>query len=142
MDSFLTFHPEKNLSLFFPVIRELRPHLDEKSFLDLYEKARASDQYSIIGLMRNDELLGAMGYRILHDFVHGRHLYVDDLVTTENARSQGIGAILLKKAEALAIELNCSNLRLCTGIANEGGKRFYTKNGWDIRSVAFKKKLN
>lgn len=83
-----------------------------------------------------------MGYRIITDFVHGRHLYIDDLVTSEEVRSQGHGATLLKYAEAMAKQKGCSNLRLCTGIDNEGGKRFYEKNSWNLRAVVYKKKLS
>lgn len=140
-ENYITFSPERNFTSFFSLIKELRPHLDEMTFKNLYDEARKADDYTLIGFEREGKLVAAMGYRVLHDLVHGRHLYIDDLVTTESVRSMGIGAILLKKAEAIAAELNCPNLRLCTGIANEGGKRFYEKNGWDFRSVVFKKKL-
>ena len=43
-----------------------------------------------------------MGYRFLHDYVHGKHVYIDDLVTTAAIRSQGAGAKLLKYAEMIA----------------------------------------
>jgi hypothetical protein len=41
----------------------------------------------------------------------------------------------------LAKELDCKGLRLCTGIENEQGKKFYERNGWSLRAVAYKKKL-
>ncbi len=82
-----------------------------------------------------------MGYRISYDFVHGKHIYVDDLVTSENHRSQSYGAMLLKHAEDLAKEHNCTNLRLCTGIDNDRGKRFYERNLWSLRAVVYKKKI-
>lgn len=82
-----------------------------------------------------------MGYRVLCDFVHGRHLYIDDLVTDENIRSKGYGATLLKEAEKIAQENGCTNLRLCTGIDNDRGKTFYEKNNWNLRAVVYKKKL-
>lgn len=140
-ENYIIFDPDKNFTTFFPLIRELRPHLKEESFRELYAEAHRADRYTLVGLERDGVLVAAMGYRILHDLVHGRHLYIDDLVTTESARSQGIGAVLLRHAEALAKELSCTNLRLCTGVANEGGKRFYERNGWEFRSVVYKKKL-
>jgi hypothetical protein len=35
----------------------------------------------------------------------------------------------------------CDGLRLCTGIENESGKRFYEREGWTLKAVAFKKKI-
>ncbi len=83
-----------------------------------------------------------MGFRTLFDFVHGKHLYVDDLVTAEKHRSKGIGATLLQWAETEATNTGCRGLRLCTGIQNDTAKRFYEREGWHLRAVAFKKQLS
>lgn len=99
------------------------------------------DGYEIIAIEAENEILAVMGYRILHDYVHGKHLYIDDLVSTKSYRSEGLGAKLLVYAEELAKELGCKVLRLCTGIDNELGKKFYERNGWSLRAVAYKKKL-
>ncbi len=82
-----------------------------------------------------------MGYRILFDFVHDKHLYIDDLVVASSLRSQGFGKQLLDFAEVEARRLGCRGLRLCTGVENEGGKRFYERSGWAPRALAYKKKL-
>ena len=88
-----------------------------------------------------NRLTGYMGGRIITDFVHGRHLYIDDLVVDREARSRGTGSLLLKEAEAWAGREGCRGLRLCTGVENEGAKRFYAREGWTARALAFKKKL-
>ena len=77
--------------------------------------------------------------RILTDFVHGRHLYVDDLVISSAHRSKGFGANLLKFAEDEAARLRCRSLRLCTGTENHGAKRFYERESWSLKSVVYKK---
>lgn len=125
----------------FPVMKELRTHIDMDMFTSVIEAAHSEGGYRLVAIERGDQILALMGYRILTDFVHGRHLYVDDLVTTKDHRSAGHGARLLKYAEARARELDCVGLRLCTGIENEAGKRFYEREGWALRAVAFKKKL-
>ncbi len=107
----------------------------------LFVKAHAADGYEIVAIERKRQIVAIMGYRILYDFAHGKHLYIDDLVSTEGQRSKGLGAHLLNYAEDLAKQLNCKGLRLCTGIKNEMGKKFYERNGWSLRAVAYKKKL-
>lgn len=125
----------------YPLLRELRTELAFTDFIDLYEKARRADEFRLVGAFDGDVCVGLMGYRVLHDFVHGRHLYIDDLVTTGSRRSTGVGARLLNHAEKEARRLDCQGLRLCTGIANESARRFYEREGWEAKSVAFKKKI-
>jgi len=124
----------------FAVMQELREGLSLEQFLSIYEKARTADTYTLVGLYIESECAAVMGFRILYDYAHGKHLYIDDLVTTASRRGQGLGAHLLRFAELEAERLGCSQLRLCTGIANEGGKKFYDREGWQLRSVAYKKK--
>ena len=129
------------LKLAFPILKELRPELDFKDFLRLYNAARTSNRYTLVGAYFNDECVALLGYRVLNDFTHGQHLYVDDLVTTSGRRGQGFGEELIRYAEARAPRLGCKKLRLCTGNANEGAKKFYARVGWQQRSVVFKKTL-
>lgn len=130
------------LEIVFPVIKELRPHLTFQRYIELIEEAAKHDGYEMIAAFEQNKCVGAMGVRILFDFVHGKHLYVDDLVVSKDFRSLGLGAKLLRYAEDVAREQKCEGLRLCTGIENEAGKRFYDREGWTLRAVAYKKKLN
>jgi len=125
----------------FPLMKELRPHLSIEEFLSIYHDAHQADQYEIAALEKDGQLLALMGYRVMTDFVRGRHLYIDDLVSTEKIRSKGLGAQLLLHAEQIAQHKNCKILRLCTGIENERGVKFYEKNGWTKRAFAYVKKL-
>jgi ribosomal protein S18 acetylase RimI-like enzyme len=125
----------------YPVMRELRQDLSEAEFSRVYALAKRADRYTIVGGFDGKRCVAVMGYRILHDFVHGTHLYVDDLVTLPEERSKGWGALLLRHAEKTAREAGCQGLRLCTGVDNDAGKRFYEREGWQLRSVAYKKKL-
>lgn len=130
-----------DLVRFYPVMKELRTNLIFEDFLSIYEQAHRRESYEIVALEKEGQVLALMGYRILHDYVHGRHLYIDDLVTTASHRSQGLGAQLLAYAEQLAKDLECKGLRLCTGFENESGKKFYEREGWNLRAVAYKKKI-
>lgn len=125
----------------FTVMKELRPHLDFGNYISIYEEAHRSDGFEIVAIEEDNKILAVMGYRILSDFVRGKHIYVDDLVSSESVRSKGLGAELLRFAEGIAKEMNCTTLRLCTGIENERGVNFYERNGWTKRAYAYTKKL-
>lgn len=125
----------------FPLMKELRPHLDVDQYLRLYKEAKLRDDYRLYGAVRDDHCVALMGVRILYDFVHGKHLYIDDLVTTKDLRGQGIGHLLLQFARDLGLKEECTGLRLSTGVDNRDGQRFYEREGWSLRSLTYKMKL-
>ncbi len=136
-----TLHNKEDLIRCYPIMKELRPHLSLEEYLSIYEVAHQSNGYEIVAIEENGNILALMGYRFISDYVRGKYLYIDDLVTTEAARSKGFGAQLLKYAEELALESEVSVLRLCTGLTNEGGIKFYEHNGWSKRSYAYVKRI-
>jgi ribosomal protein S18 acetylase RimI-like enzyme len=138
---FTLVNTPEDLKQCYPVMKELRQNLEYQTFVDIYQVAHKADGYEIVALKKDNEVVAIMGYRFLYDYVHGKHVYVDDLVTTASARSQGAGAQLLKYAESIAEKNNCKNLRLCTGVENEQGKKFYERNGWNLRAIVYKKKM-
>lgn len=122
----------------FPVMKELRESLNEDEFVSRWAAARAESGYRLYAAMENGVCTGLMGVRVLTDFVHGRHLYVDDLVVASRRRSGGLGSLLLAEAKKIAVREGCARLRLCTGVQNERGRSFYERNGWDLRAVVYK----
>jgi GNAT superfamily N-acetyltransferase len=129
------------LSAAYDVFHELRTHLSLDDFKVIYREAKERDSYTVVIAIDGSKVIAAMGYRLLFDLVHGKHLYIDDLVTTKNERSHGIGAKLLQYAEEIARTESCSGLRLCTGTENASARKFYERENWAQRSVVYKKKL-
>ena len=123
----------------YRVLKELRDSLTFQNFIYLYEAAKEKSDFKMVGVFEGGQCVAVMGYRILFDFIHEKHLYVDDLVVTVEKRSTGIGADLLKFAEQKARELQCKGLRLCTGIQMKDAQRFYEKHGWQAKAIAYKK---
>lgn len=136
-----TVKSENDLQRCYPVMKELRPHLSFDDYILIYNESHLADGYEIVAVEDQGQILAVMGYRFLSDYVRGKHVYVDDLVSTEKARSQGLGAELLRFAEKIAESSGCKSLRLCTGIENERGVSFYDRNGWTKRAFAYTKKL-
>jgi ribosomal protein S18 acetylase RimI-like enzyme len=131
---------EIDLKRCYPVMKELRPHLKYED-ITIYHESHKRDGYEIAAIECAGAIAAVMGYRVLFDYVRGKHIYIDDLVSTEAARSQGLGAELLTFAEGIAKESDCKVLRLCTGIENERGVKFYEKNGWSKRAFAYTKHI-
>jgi ribosomal protein S18 acetylase RimI-like enzyme len=83
----------------YPLIRELRPHLDLTEFLRRLQVQRELHQYELLGAYANGTLQGLLGMRVVHTLSRGAHLHVDDLIVTDAARTRGLGRALLERAE-------------------------------------------
>ncbi|MDX2128761.1 MAG: GNAT family N-acetyltransferase [Chloroherpetonaceae bacterium] len=136
---------EAELKVGFPVIRELRGHLSESEFLTIYFEAKKRDDFRIYGAFdetKMDQCLGILSVRTLWDFLHGKHLLIDEVVVSKEARAKGIGSELVRFAESMAVAQGCDMLRASAGVLNELAKHLYEREGWRAKSVAFKKKIN
>lgn len=115
----------------FPVMQELRPHLDADGFALRVE--RQSQSGYEIGFLEDDgEIKSVAGFRIIETLAWGRTLYVDDLVTAEAARSKGYGAALFRWLVDHARVNDCVQLHLDSGVQRFGAHRFYLNQSMAI----------
>src|SRR5579864_2027067 len=82
----------------FPVMVLLRPHLADAAELVARVARQRAAGYRLLAAWRDGAPVALAGYRIEENLIHGRFLYVDDLVTAEGERGGGIGARLLDAA--------------------------------------------
>ncbi|HVE09946.1 MAG TPA: GNAT family N-acetyltransferase [Paraburkholderia sp.] len=131
----------EELSACFPVIAQLRPSLkDATQWVDCALKM-APAGYRVLAAWRGANVVAIAGYRVIENLIHGRFLYVDDLVTAEVHRGTGLGAALLTELSALGAHEHCSRLVLDTAAANTNARRFYKREGLFDLAVGFIKPL-
>src|SRR5690606_2283032 len=114
----------------WPVMRQLREHLDEEMFLARISAARR-EGYRIFAALCDGDPCGAIGLRVFTSLAPGRSLFVDDLVVDEARRGQGIGRLLLDFAEELAATEGCELLWLTSGFQRVGAHAFYEARGME-----------
>lgn len=124
----------------FPVMRELRPHLDEAAFLHLLADMRP-EGYRLFALRHAGVIVALAGIAILTNLYHGRHVWVYDLVTADHARSKGHGARLLSYVEDLGRSENCLAVALSSGFVRVDAHRFYEREDYLKTSFVFLKHL-
>ena len=101
---------EDDLRKAFPVMRELRPHLDESTYLGPLRTMR-DEGYRLFALVDNDEIVALAGITEGTNLYYGKYMWVYDLITSESTRSRGHGRELLSHIEDLARELKLSSHR-------------------------------
>ncbi|MBI4717795.1 MAG: GNAT family N-acetyltransferase [Planctomycetes bacterium] len=124
----------------FPVVQELRPHLESESFRAQVRRQMKAG-YSLVFLEVAGEIQALAGFRFGEFLAWGRILYVDDLVTRKAAQSHGYGGALFDWLVARAEAEDCDQLHLDSGVQRFAAHRFYLKHGMDITSHHFAMRL-
>ncbi|MEZ1317992.1 GNAT family N-acetyltransferase [Pseudomonas fluorescens] len=125
----------------YDLIRQLRPRLtDPGQWLDAY-KRQAAGGYRVLLLVHDDVPQGLAGFRLQENLIHGRFLYVDDLVTDATLRGAGLGKRLLDALTGIARDSQCDHLVLDTALVNHDAQRFYTRCGMTNLATRFIKPL-
>jgi GNAT superfamily N-acetyltransferase len=131
---------DPRLASVYPVMRELRTELTEAQFHERYA-AGAERGYRIAAVFDGEECRAAAGYRLFTNFVDGKHLYVDDLVTAERWRSHGYGRLLNEYLVERARNEGCAAVKLDSGVHRPRAHRFYFREGYEITSFHFRQVL-
>jgi GNAT superfamily N-acetyltransferase len=122
------------------VFLELRPSFTLDSITKQI-KAQIKEGYQIAVVEEDDEYLCAAGFVIVKKLAWGKHIYIDDLVTKSNKRSIGAGKLIIDWFKKFAIENDCKEIHLDSGVQRFDAHKFYLREGFIISSHHFTLKL-
>ena len=88
-----------------------------------------------------DAVVGVAVYRVYENTSDGLHLYVDDLVTDESRRSNGVGQALMNHLQQVARDAGCENYKLDSGVQRQRAHKFYFREGMVVTAFHFGKRL-
>jgi len=125
----------------YALMRELRPHLNDAVSFAAQVRRQAQQGYRLLASRQNGQIKALAGYRIQENTLYGRFLYVDDLVTAADTRSQGLGAQLIDTLREEARRQGCAHFVLDTGLANARAQRFYFRQGLLAAGLHFRQAL-
>ena len=125
----------------FEVMSQLRPHLKAAEFLSLVRQME-TEGYRIAYIEQDGMVVAVAGYRISTNFHLGKHLYVNDLVTSSSVRSMGYGEELINWLRDEAKSAGCRFLDLDSGIQRDRAHKFYFRHGFTITSFHFSEGLS
>lgn len=120
---------EADLRACFAVMRQLRPGLRDAEALLAAMATQRAQGYRLLAAWHDGKPVALAGYRLLDNLIHGHFLYVDDLVTCETRRGQGLGERLLSELRGIGRSAACKRLLLDTALSNSLAQRFYFRSG-------------
>lgn len=121
------------------VHRQLRPHLPA-DYAGKMERVLAGARMALA--VESDAVLGLGVYRWHENTYDGLKFYIDDLVTDEARRSEGVGHALIAHLEEVARKLGASGLVLDSGAQRTQAHKFYFREGFVIPAFNFKKSFS
>jgi GNAT superfamily N-acetyltransferase len=127
---------DERLSAVYPVMKELRPHLDEEAFRRLVGECHPQG-YRLVAVFDGEECRACAGYRLMTNLVSGHHMYVDDLVTADQWRSHGYGRLLNEYLVGVAKKKACTSVQLDSATHRRKAHRFYFRERYSISGFHF-----
>ena len=127
---------DRDLERAAEVLAELRTHLSPAEIVARIREQQR-DGFRVAFAEADGWVLGVAGFVITRKLAWGKHMYVDDLVTTATRRGTGVGARLLDWLKEHAREQGCEQIHLDSGVQRFGAHRFYLRHGFDIASHHF-----
>jgi GNAT superfamily N-acetyltransferase len=124
----------------FTVMAQLRPHLVEAEFVARVRRMQR-EQFHLAFVDAGGAVCAVAGYRFQDKLFSGKNLYVDDLVTDSNQRSQGHGRALLAWLMDEARQHGCENFELDSGVQRFDAHRFYLRERMHISAYHFVRSL-
>ncbi|TFD99774.1 GNAT family N-acetyltransferase [Jeotgalibacillus salarius] len=126
----------------FPVMKQLRTHLNEETYISLVTEARQKDQYRLFALYEGNQIVAVAGFKPMITLYYGRFVWVCDLVTDQAKRSHGYGEKLLNLVHDWSRKEGYERVSLSSGLQRKDAHRFYEdKMDYDKVSYVFKKEL-
>lgn len=120
----------------FPVMKQLRTHLDENTYLELVAEAQDKEGYKMMALYDENEIVAVIGFQPMITLYYGRFIWVCDLVTDSNKRSKGYGEKLLTYVHNWAKDNNYESVALSSGLMRKDAHRFYEEK-MDYKKVSY-----
>lgn len=124
----------------YDVMAELRPHLARGDFLATV-RAMEKDGLLLACVREGGRVVAVAGYRISTNLFCGKHLYVDDLVTSDAQRSKGHGKALLAWLREQAALNDCDVFHLDSGVQRKRAHQFYLREGMELAGYHFSVRL-
>jgi GNAT superfamily N-acetyltransferase len=124
----------------FPIISQLRPHLEQTNFVEQV-RYQMKEGYQLAFLEVEKQAVAVAGFRISNCLASGKFLYIDDLVVDELKRSHSYGQQLFQWLIEYARNHNCKHLSLDSGVQRFAAHRFYLMQRMSITSHHFSMEL-
>lgn len=127
---------EDELIKIAPVLLQLRPEYDAESLI-VQIKKQFRNGFQIAYVENEGRVVCVAGYVFCEKRAWGKSIYIDDLVTDENFRSNGAGKTMIDWFKQYAKAHGHSQIHLDSRNIRVDAHRFYVREGFSKESFHF-----
>ena len=127
---------EMELTEVAEVLLQLRPQYTLETLINQIRVQRKQG-YQIAYVKSDNQVLCVAGFVVGNKLAWGKHVYIDDLATNENCRSEGIGSLMIEWFKSYCKNNGYAQLHLDSGVQKFAAHRFYLNNRFNIASHHF-----
>ncbi len=117
-------------------MRQLRPEFEIDELIKQI-KRQSEIGYRIAYIESDARVLCVAGFVFGVKLAWGKCIYIDDLVTAEDHRSQGAGSAMINLFKHFARAQGCSQIHLDSGNHRVDAHRFYLREGFSQSGLHF-----
>ena len=109
------------------------PKEDDEKLIKLWQMIMADPMHHIVVAVEDGKILASCVCVIVPNLTHGQRPYalIENVITDEAVRGQGLASRCLAYAKAIAEKENCYKMMLLTGSKEESTLRFYERAGYN-----------
>lgn len=138
--AFKTIFDKDDLKEAYEILQEIREDQSFDDFCTMFYFMN-EENYKMIGWYDDNELITITNIKLDFSTYYGKYIYIYDLVTKTNKRSQGYGKKMIKYLSSLALSFDCDNLVLNSLIDKVEAHRFYKRENFNQDFYALVKPL-
>lgn len=125
----------------FAIMSQLRDGYSEDRFHA--QVTRQQQNGYVLSYGQSDAgILVVAGWRLRENLAMGSHIYIEDLVTDQAARSRGHGEAMINHLLERGRQTGCGSILLDSGVQRHATHRFYLREHFDIRGYLFMRSLD
>ena len=104
-----------------------------ETLTQLWEQILADKNYHIVVADENNKIVSSCVLVLVPNLTHSQRPFaiVENVITDENYRKQGLASACLNYAKEIALSLNCYKIMLLSGSKQESAHRLYEKVGYN-----------
>ena len=139
----IELHTEAECREAYPVVRELRPELDEATYLARVAEAGSPLDCHLFALRNDGAIVTLAGVEVVFTVHEGRDPIVQQMVTTAAERTKGYGQRVMEYVEDYARGRGCRAVSLGSVLRRTDAHRFYRdRMGYTALASEFQKRLD
>ena len=139
--SIVKFTEKKQILSAYKIINQFYDKMDVTTYENYVDEMMEGNNYNMVGIYLEEELIGVVSYWVLTRFYCGRYIQIGNMVVDKRYRNLGIGSTIIDYMEEEGRKRGCKKFILDSYTENKESHRMYFRKGFFIEGFHFMKDI-